>query len=153
MLWFGSHQFGSFEEPTSNHLKMVPVQSHNSLLDQRSWKVIVWFHRNHVCTVWKPCLPLFVKLHRSGSEHTGWLDGCNCCTPTVTASKSQDETHWQAIQFLLSQSNWIGAVHLKKYPSTYFCCLSSVQTQTYSNILLFRNHPVFTVECSWQMTE
>ena len=35
--------------------KKVPVQSHNSFLDQRSRKVIVWFHRNHFCAVWEPC--------------------------------------------------------------------------------------------------
>ncbi len=36
--------------------KNGPVQSHNSFLDQRSRKVIVWFHRAHFCTVWEPCL-------------------------------------------------------------------------------------------------
>ncbi len=35
--------------------KRVPVQSHNSVLDQKPRKVIVWFHRNHFCTVWEPC--------------------------------------------------------------------------------------------------
>ncbi len=30
-----------------SHLERVPVQSHNSFLDQRSRKVIVWFHWNH----------------------------------------------------------------------------------------------------------
>ncbi len=42
-------------EMGSHLTKRVPVQSHNSFLDQRSWKVIVWFHRNHFCAVWEPC--------------------------------------------------------------------------------------------------
>ncbi len=43
----------------SSHIaKRIPVQSHNSFLDQKSRKVIVWFYRNPFCTVWEPCLRL-----------------------------------------------------------------------------------------------
>ncbi len=48
----------------------VSVQSHNSFFDQRSRKVIVWFHRNHFCTpaMWEPpCVhtcPSWLELDR-----------------------------------------------------------------------------------------
>ena len=37
--------------PPPNHPEWVPAQPHNSFLDQRSRKVIVWFHMNHFCAV------------------------------------------------------------------------------------------------------
>ncbi len=36
------------------HWKMIPVQSYNSFLDQRSRKIVLWFHRNHSYSVDEP---------------------------------------------------------------------------------------------------
>ncbi len=46
-----SHFYHEVSSPTA---KKFPVQSKNSFLDQRSRKVIVWFHRNHFCSVGEP---------------------------------------------------------------------------------------------------
>ncbi len=42
----------------SSHMleKVVPVQSHNSFLDQGSRQIIVCFHRNKFCSVCEPLL-------------------------------------------------------------------------------------------------
>ncbi len=59
VLQLCDHKTGCFCSDRSRNgfspCKRVPVQSHNSFLNQRSRKVVVRFHRNHFCTVWEPC--------------------------------------------------------------------------------------------------
>ncbi len=77
----------------SHCTKSIPVQSHNSFLDQRSRKVIVWFHRNHFCTVWEPCPAIAIEIR--WRVQTALSGSCNtkvsitrphwkCCAESVS---------------------------------------------------------------------
>ena len=54
--------------------KLVSVQPYNSFLDQRSRKIIVWFHRNHFYSVGEP-LHNVAKTRQRWTKNTTWTFG------------------------------------------------------------------------------